>query len=170
MQGERRLRAAERSPRVRSRVAVERPSRKSTDDVTRQADTIPGCAYGPCTPTTECGGGSRHRVSRARRGECICTVYCDDCGRLPQSGRPARSVPTCVFDDVVVNGHSGECELPCDAGERCPDGAACTGGVCRFSSTASGCTEPSCSDAGATSIPASCHAARHRRHSLSQPR
>jgi hypothetical protein len=54
-----------------------------------------------------------------------------------------------VHDDLVVNGMSGECELPCAAGDVCPDGASCSGGACRFMLGASTpCSGTGCDDAG----------------------
>lgn len=56
---------------------------------------------------------------------CVCTHYCKvdaDCP-MPATG---SAVPTCVpFGDVVVDGHTASCSLPCDKTVTCPDGMEC---------------------------------------------
>jgi hypothetical protein len=89
--------------------------------------------YGPCGEGgSSCGGGDWLALSSST-GQCLCTVSCEtsaDCPRAISGTAEAE----CSFDDEAVDGQRGECELPCDQGERCPDGAACVGGACRFPS------------------------------------
>ncbi len=81
-----------------------------------------------------CDGGS-DSCSQATRmsGDfegCLCTYYCesdDDCP-TPETG---NAVPRCTpFGDVVENGESASCTLPCDEGTQCPDGMVCHTGQC----------------------------------------
>ena len=63
-------------------------------------------------------------------GACLCTLFCKterDCP-LPDSG---TAVPVCrPFGDLILNGHTADCRLPCDSKTVCPDGMFCSGGEC----------------------------------------
>lgn len=86
-------------------------------------------AYAPCDGkaaaclmATRFGGAS---------GEgCLCTYYCkvdSDCP-TPATGT-AR--PVCQpYGDLIVNGQTADCRLPCDASTVCPDGMSCSVSGC----------------------------------------
>ena len=78
---------------------------------------------GACHLATVQGGASGPE-------SCLCTNYCEvdgDCP-LPSTG---SVVPTCKpFGDVVVNGHTAACSLPCDPSVTCPNGMECQNGEC----------------------------------------
>gem|GEM_PF-6536355 len=61
---------------------------------------------------------------------CLCTYYCEvdsDCP-TPATGT-AR--PICQpYGDYIVNGHTADCRLPCDANTVCPDGMTCSPSGC----------------------------------------
>jgi hypothetical protein len=116
-----------------------------TPTTTPPANPDPGLAYGPCVDNPSCGEGSG-LASQSSDGTCFCTVFCEQDGDCPQ---PATGTvrPRCIHDDLVINGMSGECELPCALGDRCPDGSACNGGGCRFDSGSSAV------DGGVSSVP-----------------
>jgi hypothetical protein len=138
---------------AQGRCRAPEPATKPGDSKPSKPDD-PGLAYGPCIDNPMCGAGSGISMASSG-GECICTVYCEAAGECPKPVT-GTSVPKCVFDDVVVNGHSGECELPCDRGETCPDGAACTGGVCRFGGEATGNDASSGGASPGVAVPTSC--------------
>ncbi|HMI91589.1 MAG TPA: hypothetical protein VK509_09520, partial [Polyangiales bacterium] len=77
----------------------------------------PGLAYGPCQHNPLCGQGST-LFEQSLSGECVCVNFCESDDECPQ---PATGTvrPKCVHDDVVQNGMSGQCELPCAAGDSC---------------------------------------------------
>lgn len=86
-------------------------------------------SYGPCGPGSLCGGGEQLALESSA-GSCLCTVRCETSADCPRAVT-GTSAATCVFDDALAD-RAGECELPCEQGERCPTGAACVDGACRF--------------------------------------
>jgi hypothetical protein len=84
--------------------------------------------YAPCD-----GSSGSCNEARAVGGEvnaCVCTYYCEadsDCPQPETGNAPARCQP---FGDVVVNGESASCILPCDASTTCPDEMFCHQGEC----------------------------------------
>jgi hypothetical protein len=61
---------------------------------------------------------------------CLCNIYCmtdADCP-VPTTG---SAKPMCTpFGDVVENGHTASCLLPCDATHTCPQGMECYNAEC----------------------------------------
>jgi len=87
--------------------------------------------YGPCHADGSVCGGSDWFALESSVGLCLCTVSCQtsaDCPRALTGTAAAR----CVFGQDAIDGQPGECDLPCDGGQSCPNGAACTDGLCRF--------------------------------------
>jgi len=95
------------------------PSSEDTQSVYAPCYGEPGA----CGLATVQGGSSGPEY-------CLCTHYCEvatDCP-TPATG---SAVPICKpYGDVVVNGHTAECSLPCDSNVICPDGMECNGGEC----------------------------------------
>jgi hypothetical protein len=61
---------------------------------------------------------------------CLCTHYCDVDAECPMPAT-GSAVPTCTpFGDVIMDGHTASCTLPCDSKVTCPDGMECQDGEC----------------------------------------
>jgi len=84
--------------------------------------------YAPCNG--EPGAcGEAVRMGGAVDG-CVCTYYCKSDADCPKPGS-GTVTPHCEpFGDVVINGHTAACVLPCGADDTCPDGMFCSGTAC----------------------------------------
>ncbi len=86
--------------------------------------------YAPCSGEPGACRLSSFQGGNGGPGLCLCLYYCEvdaDCP-TPATG---SAVPTCTpFGDVVENGHTASCTLPCDSNVDCPDGMACQTGEC----------------------------------------
>lgn len=86
--------------------------------------------YAPCIDNPHCGMGSG-LSSMSSDGTCVCKVFCEEDADCPAPAT-GMTAPVCVHDDLIINGMSGECSLPCSDTQTCPDELTCDGSVCRF--------------------------------------
>jgi hypothetical protein len=89
-------------------------------------DPIEKRSYAPCAGEP----GACGLALQSSNGTCLCTYFCKtaaDCP-VPKTG---TAMPLCKsFGDVVLNGHTADCRVPCDAETVCPDGMMCLEGEC----------------------------------------
>jgi hypothetical protein len=89
-----------------------------------------GNQYAPCNGEPNACPLATVRGDASGSTACLCRKYCQvdtDCP-LPATG---TATPICVpFGDVVENGHTAACSLPCDAFTTCPSGMECQSGEC----------------------------------------
>ena len=80
--------------------------------------------YAPCNACSEgraIGGGVEG---------CVCTYYCNGDADCPTPGT-GDATPQCQsLGDVVQNGHTAACVLPCDGSTTCPNSMFCYQGEC----------------------------------------
>lgn len=106
------------------------------DDAVGQADDrgAPPAATGEpdqgCDPyACDCGFGT---ASSGAQASCVGSPLCNVDEECP-AARSGSVDPICQSNgDLVLNGSSGSCILPCLEPSVCPDGMACIGSRCQF--------------------------------------
>ncbi len=101
---------------------------------TADADDPKGAAGAPgdgdgsssCDPySCTCGEGRFQSGNSEREARCVGSPLCNEDDECP-AARSGTSEPICrSMGDLVINGYRGECALPCETDDECPDGAFC---------------------------------------------
>lgn len=86
--------------------------------------------YAPCHGEPGACASASVMGDTSGREWCICILLCDVDSDCPTTST-GTAVPICKpFGDVVENGETGSCSLPCGATVTCPDRMKCNDGEC----------------------------------------
>lgn len=100
------------------------PSGTADDDVSEPT----GCDPYAC----DCGVGQTASGGPGTPPSCVGTPLCNEDAECPAT-RGGEIEPLCMSNgDVVLNGYTGRCALPCTADSICPEGMQCISSVCQF--------------------------------------
>jgi hypothetical protein len=103
------------------------PSSQSTQSG-NPAGTQSGCNPYAC----DCGMGEQSSGGDSTPATCVGTPLCNDTSECP-AARSGSIEPICRSNgDLILNGYSGKCVLPCDTTTTCPDDMQCISETCRF--------------------------------------
>jgi hypothetical protein len=87
-------------------------------------------SYGPCHGEPGACTDAESTGTVSGLDHCLCTHFCTTAADCPVPGT-GTAKPICKpFGDVVANGHTASCSLPCDASHTCPDGMECYNDEC----------------------------------------